>query len=118
MDRDPLKIFFGQLNPELLKWQFLEWMEEQGHPKPVDVFMKPPKAAGQLQCAFAVYSDEGEAMAATGAHGSTDAQVTPSMLQAQLGQHGSLSMSLEVRSLEVRSLEVRSRLKILPKDFA
>ena len=36
----------------------------------------------------------------------------------ELLKHGSLSMSLEVRSLEVMSLEVRSRLKTLPKDFA
>ena len=86
---DPLKVFLGQLHPWLIKPQFLEWLEGHVDEAPVAVHMKPNKGNG-LQCAFVVFSTNIGAQRLVDLDGLNDPQITPDVLRAQQGYHGSI----------------------------
>ncbi len=86
---DPLKVFFGQLHPHLIKWQFIEWLQSR-HSGPLDVFLRPSAGGAKPQCAFAVYANVEDAQQATMLNGVVSADVSPSFVKAHMYLHGGL----------------------------
>ena len=77
---DPLKVFYGQLNHGLSRWEFEAFLREHNIPMPNNVWMKHNNAS--LSCAFATFDSPEMAKRAMGVHGIQDTKISPSWVKA------------------------------------
>ncbi len=82
MELDPLKVFYGQLHPQVSKWELHGWLMRRGVAvQPHNLHIRHSHTGG-LTCAFAVFDSEAEAQTAMRVHGVVDAAVTPTWVKA------------------------------------